>query len=93
MITKFKIFEAFDDKIGYYVILDDPRYSEFLKNNVGVITKVYYPGSWFDVKFDNLPKELEIFLKDRNFHVDHIKHISKDKETLEAIIQSQKYNI
>jgi len=94
MITKFKIFESWDDKLGYYVILCDVnrKYSEFLKNNIGLITKIYYPGTWFDVKFDNVPTELK-YLNDINFNTVNIEHISKDKKELESILDSRKYNL
>ena len=100
MITKFKLFEeAWNDKIGYYVILtystsSNPSYSNFFKNNIGQITKMYYPGAWFDVKFDNIPTEIEKFIEKRmNFNTADIKYISKDKQELEAILIANKYNI
>jgi hypothetical protein len=99
MITKFKIFEnsqePWDHMKGSYVILGklDKKYSDFLEKNIALITKVYYPGAWFNVIFDNIPKELEKSLDNLDFNTADIKHISKNKEDLESILKSKKYNI
>ena len=101
MITKFKIFEdsqeeiPWNNKEGSYVILNKSgkKYSDFLDKNIALITKVYYPGAWFDVKFNDIPEELESLLDGIDFHTSEIKYISKNREDLESILQSKKYNI
>ena len=87
--------EKWNDKEGSYVLLsiNKENYDNFLNNNIGKITKVYYPGSWFDVEFDDIPEELERMFGKRNFHTNDIKHISKNREDLEAILLGRKYNI
>jgi hypothetical protein len=103
MITKFKIFEELEEwnkETGYYVILTEPGDREkdieirnFLENHIGRIKKMYYPGAWFTVEFDNVPEKIAKYFNGRDFHQSYIKYISKNKEDLEPFIQSNKYNL
>ena len=104
MITNFKIFEEsekWNKETGYYVIMTEPgdrsvdiRLRKWLENNIGQITKMYYPGAWFDVKYDNMPEVIKSRIKGKtNFNSANILHISKNREDLEAIIAGNKYNI
>jgi len=96
MISSFSSYsnDKWDDHKGSYVLLSCSGfiYSEFIENNIGVITKVYYPGAWFNVKYENVPKNLEIYLN-REFNTADIKYISKNKEDLKAILVGKKYNL
>ena len=68
---------------GEYVILkyDNPKYSEFIENNIGKVKKSYYPGAWFSVEYDNAPEYIEDFLQNKGeFHHADILIRSKNKE-------------
>ena len=97
MITKFKIFEEknWNDDIGSYVIVKSKNHSEFFENNIGRITKMYYPGAWFDVEYDNEPIVITNYLdgKAGHFNIADILIKSKDKTECEAYLAAKKYNI
>ena len=102
MITKFKLYEnkePWDSLKGEYVVLKyESRHkdvSKFLENNIGKVTKVYYPGAWFDVEYKNPPERVERylrFIKDQFNTADIIIH-SKDIDDCKAYINSKKFNL
>lgn len=91
-------------QIGDYVILDKTFDAEFCSNNIGQIIKadpevsVYFSELYGDhdyiVKYENMPKEPEEFIGDKTFtSFEWILYWSKNKEELEAILASSKYNL
>lgn len=101
MITKFKLFEEkWNKETGSYVIMTEPGDREkdiairnFLENNIGKITKMFYPGAWFNVEYDNIPSNIKKYLENKDFNSAYILHISKNKEDLEPYIALKKYNL
>lgn len=106
MVTKFKIFEKLNElpKIGDYVLLDINNYTsspkiwqDFIKNNIGEIVEIdtEHGGLSFiyKVKFENIPENV----KDTFFiHYDYINSFlywSSDKNELEMILNTKKYNL
>lgn len=78
---------------------DYASFMEYLKSNIGIVN-VSYINDRVRVKYDNIPQKLLRFVG----HVTsvgycieldlvNISHVSSNKEDLEAIIQSKKYNI
>lgn len=97
MITKFKIFEEekWNDDIGSYVVVRNDRYPEFFENNIGEITKMYYPGAWFDLKYTKAPDYIIEYMEYsmKGFNVADILIKSKNKQECEAYLAAKKYNI
>jgi len=103
MITNFKLYEKLNDgmpEVGDYVICSKSDFSsdEFVENNIGKILKDdksnYYP---YYITYDNIPDSLidrrvnkiaTILFKRKD-----ILYWSKDKEELEAILQTNKFNL
>lgn len=94
-----KLFEEVWNSIeGEYVVLKydkkKKKYADFIENNIGIIKKVYYPGSWFDVEYDNAPGIIIDLLKNKGqFHRISISIRSKDKKDCEAYLEAKKYNL
>ena len=66
--VKYAIRSAWDSMIGEYVVLRNTRnnkYTDFLENNIGIIDKVYYPGAWVKVVYDNPPDYIQKFLNNK----------------------------
>lgn len=107
MITKFKIFESYDEgepKLGDFIIanIDDPV--DFIKNNLGRIWKV--PSkNLFLVKYEDIPEEIKKYFSYSDYSKalnignsilvskDQISHWAENERDLEHITQSKKYNI
>lgn len=103
-----------EPKVGYYVIMKNkfptkPELKDFLENNIGFISNIYYNHSLatqelldFDlaVIYDWVPEELK---KHNfrlvqggwlmNFNEKHIIEFAKTKKELKLKIQMRKYNI
>ena len=91
-------------KVGDYVLCEE-KYTEnvtvqyqdvlnFISNNVGVIK--FIRNNDFYVAYNNVPQELTRFFRDENsrrMENSEIKYWSDNKEELEAILASKKYNI
>jgi len=93
-----RLFEEkpWNDIEGEYVVLTyHKKYNDFLENNIGVVKKAYYPGSWFDVEYNNPTEVIKKFLKSKgdNFHITNVLFRSKNREECEAYLTSKKYNI
>jgi len=102
MITNFKIFEKklWNDIEGEYVILkytrtyNKKRYSQFFETNIGKVKKAYYPGSWFDVEYEDIPKVIEKYLENKGqFNTADILFRSKNREDCKAYLEAKKYNL
>jgi len=105
MITKFKIFEnKIDPKIGDYVICEEISSSielkKFIDNNIGyIIDQLSF--NRFTVQYNNVPKNLFIFFNEqmrssskcREMFLTEIQYWSKNKEELENILLTRKFNI
>ena len=96
MITKFKIFESVNKsrpEIGDYVIVhtgvDNETMDKFYNNNIGQIVGNYENGDFFDVQFDVENNRIP----HGAIKLSQLKYWSKDKEELELIITSLKFNI
>ena len=102
MITKFKIYELMNEistgepEIGDYVIInwgytidfnDVQKLRDHIENNIGKI--IDYGFATYYVKYKNLPRENKII----QISKDYIKHWSKNKEELELILATKKYNL
>jgi hypothetical protein len=93
MVTKFKIFENNQEPgVGDYVVVNynndhTPRAVEFLKNNIGIISKL--DPTCYHVRFENN------YAGRNEFHIDKdkISFYSKDKDKVEAYLASKKYNL
>ena len=92
-----RLFEdAWNSMEGEYVILKTRKneYSDFIENNIGIVKKVYWSGSWFSVEYENPPEYIKKLLSNKGeFHVADIVYRSKNREDCEAVIVAKKYNI
>lgn len=94
MILKFKKFESkkWNDKEGGYVVLKSGRnvkdkYTDFIENNVAKVVKMYYPGSWFRVEFENTPDYVKKILNNKGeFNSAEVLFYSKNKEECQEFI-------
>ena len=60
-LKTFEKLEEWNKETGHYVIMTetgdrpgDVMLRKFLESNIGQIKKMYYPGGWFDAKYDNV---------------------------------------
>lgn len=101
MITKFKLFENINEdepEVGDYVLCeeDEDTTFDFTKNKIGKYCMnsedIDYP---YYIEYDNIPDNLQIFFTDncRLMMKNEIKYWSKDKNELEAILSTNKFNI
>jgi len=109
MVTNFKKFESINiqPKVGDYVIADRASYIDNIRNDVfhisvGKLINIY--ESIYEVEyilpryifmmygFENKTRN-GIHYSTFNFRLNDIKYNSKDKEELEAILASKKYNL
>jgi len=105
MITNFKLFEEIckdEPEIGDLVVCNESEsYSDseiitFTSNNIGEYirydTEFMQP---YVIHYEEIPKNLEKYFShnERNMSLDEIKYISKNKDELEYIIQSNKFNL
>jgi len=86
--------------VGYYVLLYknfDDEYNNFISNNIGIVVDLYnIINGEVGIKYDNVPSSLvDYFRSDgyRIFYSYQIEHISCDRDDLDAILQSKKYNL
>lgn len=100
MITRFKIYEKINlqsPKIGDYVITKSQQSGAiaiFTNNNIGQLKSIYKND--YRIKYNNIPSELKGNFDGeyrRGFDLRQIIHWSKNKEDLEIILQSEKYNL
>jgi len=107
MITKFKLYETIDigvPKIGDYVICynhyGQTDLSEWLNYNIGKIINFYAPPGYFNVYYENIPSDLNVYFLSRfnkggykQMMNSEILHWSKDKEDLKVFFDANKYNL
>jgi len=106
MITEFKIFENINTlpKMGDYVIINDSLYikelKSFFSSNIGRIVNKYTNNNeeLYVVKFDNIPTDIKEhyfgrFSNTKDFSISKFKCWTKEKEELEVIVNSNKYNL
>ena len=93
-----RTFEIDKPQVGDYVLMNSVSnlqyVSEYILTHIGRITEIYYNGKYVIVRYD-APPYLEANFKKglRQFDIDFILHFSKNKEDLETIINSNKYNL
>jgi len=90
-------------QIGDYVLLKRTTYNEdfenFIANNIGLITEITNKKRNIEVKFFNVPENIEHLSFFPNgggwtyFKTYDIKHISKNKEDLTVFLTAKKYNL
>ena len=101
MITKFKLYEAVNQgepEIGDYAIFspDIPPYNaefgEYINNYIGKIIKM---DDWLlDVEYENMPEKFNVHKNNiRQIPTDYIKYWSSNKEDIEEILATNKYNL
>jgi len=103
MIADFKLFKSINEgepEIGDWVLCgeesSDDEISIFVLNNVGQYIKndnnSYYP---YVIYYYNVPKNLYDFFRnnERNMKLSEIQYCSKNKEYLEQIIKTRKFNL
>jgi len=94
-----KLFENLSNpEVGDYAICKfefSPDVNKFLQNNVGKIVSVTGFPSPYVVEFENATKKLSPYIMDGRkwFDRDDIIKWSKNKEELEAILITNKYNL
>jgi len=103
MITNFKLFETINvgkPEIGDFVICnEDDSTSEvtyFTSNNIGKYIKYNYDIEYhYAIYYEDTPKDLGVYFSngERNMTLDEIKYWSKNKEELEYIIKTNKFNL
>ena len=106
MITEFRLYEMNENelKVGDYVICGsqfEDEY-EFIKDKVGQIIKIddtvsYVSYNKFLITYNNIPDDIaDGKIKNDNyisFRINDILHYGKDKEELESILNTNKFNI
>ena len=94
MITKFKIFEALNEgkpEIGDYVICNGKNI--FLKNNITKIKEIRQSNNSGDKEYHLRADDKREFSIAQINMKNYIEYWSKNREDLESILQSKKYNI
>lgn len=86
--------------VGEYVLANDVSGSmkakDFVNNNIGLCTGIHSGDQFpFEVEYENLTPYLEKFFNKNktNFSRNEILYWSDNKEELELILQSRKFNI
>jgi len=104
MITNFKKFESINEKsieIGDFVICEEVDYADintiFTSTNIGKFIR-YDDGEAYPyiIKYDYTPKNMKSYFSgddERNMSIDEIKYWSKNRNELEIILQTNKFNI
>jgi len=93
-----------EPKIGDYVVCNthygQTDLSKWLNHNVGKIINFYARPGHFNVYYENIPYDLNVYFLSRfnkggykEMSRGEILHWSKDKEDLYASIDSNKYNL
>ena len=101
---KIKRFENISEgpKVGDYVICEEGNlnFKDFIESNIGVIYKEdTFRNNKYYVKYKNIPINVKkgfIRIDNANVRVmylDEILHFSSNKEELESILVSKKYNL
>ena len=108
MITKFKIFENLNElpKVGDYVLLNTNKYSakmwqDFIETHIGEIVKIEKEhggtSNIYEIQFENVTREIQDYFFSRDntkkLRIEEFKYWSSDKNGLEAILNSKKYNL
>ena len=106
MITNFKMFETINEnspEIGDYVICNeiDSEFEDeinlFISNNVGEFVRfdIYDAKYPYYIYYENAPDNLKVYFFNnaRNMRIDEISYWSKNKEELELILKSKKFNL
>ena len=98
MITEFRLYEMNENipKVGDYVICNSEYKDEFefIKDKVGQIIKIITYNK-FLITYNNIPNIMADGKINHNKYIiiKHILHYSKDKEELESILNTNKFNI
>ena len=93
-----------EPKVGDYVICscgdigEFDKYNDFIKDKIGKIVKYYDGGKYsYFITFDNIPGDLWNNIIDNEriivFKREEIIYWNSDKDTIESIINSKKFNI
>jgi len=95
-----------EPKLYDYVLLDinwyrnDKNFDYYLNNTIGQISKIKkyskdYSANEYQILFDNPPSEFKLLKHNRLSYVKtkQIKYFSSNKEDLETILNSNKYNL
>jgi len=106
-----KLYEEYEDsnepEVGDYILAkwknadDDHPANIFVTNNIGQLIKIekdMYNIVTYLVKYNNIPKEIDIYKSMNNdtsfrFKKEDLIKYSKNKEYLEMILQTNKFNI
>ena len=93
-------------KKGNYVICEEPAYPElfnFLNNNIGEVINFSTKQQRYSIRYEDVPNNLfTYFYKSmrksglgghRYFNFSDIKYYSDNKEELELLLQTKKYNL
>jgi len=96
-----------DPEVGDYVIAESNDFltdlNEFTKNRIGKLYNIFKPlyadDLSYTIIYDNIPKELDFYkfkIYDEeaiSLNIEDIKYWSKNKEDLEKVLMTNKYNI
>ena len=103
MIIKFKMFEDIESKkLGIFVISNSiyasNKIQNFFTNNIGTIIDYDYGSNLYKVYYEDVPNNVMLNEDDKGinfwwFSLDEILYESKDKNDLEMILATNKYNI
>ena len=103
MITNFKLFEKINEvgpEIGDWVICkesdSDSEVDTFTSNNIGKYIRYDYDIQYhYVIYYEDVPEDLQKYFSfnERNMELSEIQYWSKDKEDLEYIIQTSKFNL
>ena len=103
MITKFKLFGSINEgepKVGDYVICEESVsgevVKEFISNNIGIFSKSIHDETFkYSIEYENIPDNIygAFTNKCRRMSRQEIKYWSKDKEELEILLVTNKYNL
>jgi len=105
MITKFKIFENVSSipKVGDYILMNLDIFSKTRQTWINALSSIaqiveVQDDFFYRIKFDIIEGNPEFengFDKEgcRTFHLSYLKYWSEDKDELEALVSSKKYNL
>jgi len=109
MITKFKLFEEISilPKVNDYVIINKNEYQfkpkmwlNFISSNIGQIIDIQYEhggtSNIYTIKFENVPEDIQenyLYQNKGEFKIEKLKYWTPNKNELEILLNSNKYNI
>jgi len=98
-----KYFEKIErkPKVGDYVIIDsaytieDKELEYFIENTIGKIHRIDFRYTYVDVQYSNIPFDLMRYFNSNiiDFNSNCIKYFSKDREVVEMMLNTNKYNL